>query len=187
MSAEVLIHSRGLTRLPEEVWRHGEIRVLDAGHNQIAEVPALPLVTDFLYLHDNRIRSIPYTNLERLKYLNLGDNPLDPLTDNIAALAGLEELRLENSGLTALPDAIGRLGALVELALRGNTLSTLPDSMRHLARLTQLDLRSNRFATLPECLAGLPRLAKLDLRWNGELALPPWIGALRTRGCCVLF
>jgi len=187
VSAEILIHSRGLTRLPDEIWQHAEIRVLDAGHNQIADVPALPSVTDFLYLHDNLIRSIPFTNLERLKYLNLGDNLLDPLTDDIAALRAIEELRFENSGLTALPDAIGSLGALIELALRGNALTALPDSMRKLEQLTHLDLRGNHFATLPEVLAELPRLAKLDLRWNHALALPPWVTALRARGCRVLF
>ena len=186
MSVEILIHSRGLTRLPDEVWQHAEIRTLDAGHNQIDEVPVLPPVTDFLYLHDNRLRSIPFVNLERLKYLNLGDNPLDPLTDGIAALASLEELRLENSGLSALPNAIGSLGALVELALRGNALTTLPESMRALTRLTHLDLRGNRFATLPPFLAELPRLAKLDLRWNHGIALPGWADGLKARGCRIL-
>jgi len=86
VSADVLIHDRGLTKLPDDVVRLATVRVLDAGHNQIAEVTALPEVTDFLYLHDNRIRSIPFRTLGRLKYLNLGDNPLDPLGDEIAVM-----------------------------------------------------------------------------------------------------
>ena len=85
-------------------------------------MPELPEITDFLYLHDNRIASISFARLGHLKYLNLGDNSLAPQS--------LEELRLESSGLTALPDAIGSLGRLTELALRGNGLATLPASMR---------------------------------------------------------
>lgn len=184
MSEELLIAEQNLTALPSGLTK---LRTLDAGHNQIAEVPELPEVTDFLYLHDNRIRSISYKNLGRLRYLNLGDNPLDPLTDEIALLTSLEELRLENSGLTSLPDAIGRLANLIELALRNNALATLPESMRSLGRLTHLDLRGNRFTELPAFLAELPRLLKLDLRWNHGLALPPWVDALRERGCRVLF
>jgi Leucine-rich repeat (LRR) protein len=183
---DILIAEQGLERLPEEVLRLPRIRVLDAGHNRLSEVPELPPVSDFLYLHDNRLRRVPLRNQGGLKYLNIGDNPLDPLTDEIGILQSVEELRLENSGLASLPEAIGSLRALVELALRNNALTTLPESMRALSRLTHLDLRGNRFASLPGFLSELPRLAKLDLRWNQGLALPPWIDVLRARGCRVL-
>ena len=187
MSEELLLADNHLTALPSGLAQLRNLRTLDAGHNLIVEVPELPEITDFLYLHDNRLRSMSFKGLGRLRYLNLGDNPLDPLTDEIALLSSLEELRLENSGLTSLPDAIGRLANLTELALRNNALATLPESMRNLGRLTHLDLRGNRFTELPAFLAGLPRLLKLDLRWNKSLELPPWIDALRERGCRVLF
>lgn len=182
----LLVSDNRLTTLPACLERLTSLRTLDAGHNRIVEVPALPAITDFLYLHDNCIESISFERLTRLKYLNLGDNPLAPLTDDVASLRSIEELRLENSGLTSLPEAMGRLTTLVELALRGNRLSSLPSSMRKLDRLTHLDLRGNRFTTLPERLGEL-NLLKLDLRWNRELELPPWIDALRARGCRVLF
>ena len=186
----LLVANNRLTALPGCLARLTNLRTLDAGHNQIVEVPELPEITDFLYLHDNRISALPasfFKPLRRLKYLNLGDNPLQRLPDEIGSMESLEELRLENSGLTSIPDAIGRLGALVELALRNNALTTLPESMRALARLTNLDLRGNRFTTLPGFVGELPRLAKLDLRWNRLLTLPPWIDGLRERGCRVLF
>lgn len=183
----LLVANNRLTALPSCLARLTNLRTLDAGHNLITDVPELPEITDFLYLHDNRIRSISFKNFGRLRYLNLGDNPLDPLTDEIALMSSLEELRLENSGLTSLPEAIGQLANLTELALRNNGLATLPESMRSLGRLTHLDLRGNRFTELPPFLAELPRLLKLDLRWNRALALPPWIDALRERGCRVLF
>lgn len=183
----LLVANNRLTALPPCLARLENLRTLDAGHNRIVKVPELPQITDFLYLHDNRIRSLSFRSLGRLRYLNLGDNPLDPLTDEIALMSSLEELRLENSGLTSLPDAIGRLANLTELALRNNSLATLPESMRDLGRLTHLDLRGNGFRELPAFLAELPRLLKLDLRWNRALALPPWVDALRERGCRVLF
>jgi Leucine-rich repeat (LRR) protein len=183
----LLVANNRLTALPSCLARLTNLRTLDAGHNRIVHVPELPEITDFLYLHDNGIRSISFKSLGRLRYLNLGDNPLDPLTDEIALMESLEELRLENSGLTSLPDAIGRLAHLTELALRNNKLATLPESMRELGRLTHLDLRGNRFTELPPFLAGLPGLLKLDLRWNRALTLPPWIDSLRQRGCRVLF
>ena len=126
MSEELLLADNHLTALPSGLAQLRNLRTLDAGHNLIVEVPELPEITDFLYLHDNRIRSMSFKSLGRLRYLNLGDNPLDPLTDEIALLSSLEELRLENSGLTSLPDAIGRLANLTELALRKNALATLP-------------------------------------------------------------
>ena len=183
----LLIADNRLTALPDCLSRLTNLRTLDAGHNQIADVPPLPPITDFLYLHDNRIRTMSFRKLERLRYLNIGDNPLDALPGEIAILESLEELRVENNALAALPDAIGRLENLAELALRNNRLTTLPDSMRNLGRLTHLDLRGNALATLPEVIAALPRLLKLDLRWNKSLTLPPWVDALRARGCRVLF
>ncbi|MEK6374743.1 MAG: leucine-rich repeat domain-containing protein [Acidobacteriota bacterium] len=183
----LLVANNRLTALPSCLARLTNLRTLDAGHNRIVKVPELPEITDFLYLHDNRIRSLSFRSLGRLRYLNLGDNPLAPLTEDIAAMASLEELRLENSRLTSLPEAIGRLAQLTELALRDNSLATLPESMRGLGRLTHLDLRGNGFRELPAFLAELPRLLKLDLRWNRALVLPPWVDALRERGCRVLF
>jgi Leucine-rich repeat (LRR) protein len=182
----LLVSNNRLTALPRCLARLTNLRTLDAGHNQIAEVPELPEITDFLYLHDNRIASMSFRNLGRLKYLNIGDNPLAPLTDDLATMQSLEELRLESSGLTSLPEAIGTLGRLTELALRGNKLTSLPASMRNLKCLTHLDLRGNGFISLPEWLAEMP-LLKLDLRWNRALELPPWVDALRARGCRVLF
>ena len=123
---EVLICANNrLSTLPEGFGVLSRLRTLDLGHKQINELPQafgkLTSLADYLYLHDNRLRALGdfvFENLAQLRYLNLGDNPLESLPAPIGTLAKLEELRLENIGLETLPGWIGGLGRLDELALR---------------------------------------------------------------------
>lgn len=182
-----------LRALPEELGALGRLTMLDAGHNQIAELPRsfakLVSLSDYLYLHDNRLKKLDdavFEGMPELRYLNLGDNPLRGLPASLGALAKLEELRLENSGLKTLPGFLSSLAALDELTLRNNRLSALPPGFAKLGRLRQLDLRGNRFTRIPEVARALMGLRKLDLRWNDLRRIPSWVKDLRSRGCRVL-
>src|SRR6266849_4854458 len=193
-SLEILILANNrLTHLPEEFGNFLHLRALDLGHNQLAELPQsfgrLTGLSDYLYLHDNRLRTLAdllFEKFGKLRYLNLGDNPLRELPPSLASLTSLEELRLENIGLETLSDWIGSLSQLDELALRNNNLSALPESLAGLDRLRRFDLRGNQFQDAPPVLATLSQLQKLDLRWNKV----PWastvVAELRGRGCRVL-
>lgn len=56
------------------------LRMLDLGHNLLTSVPPtlgdLDALTDFLYLHDNRLNTLPASmaRLIRLRYINISDN-----------------------------------------------------------------------------------------------------------------
>jgi Leucine-rich repeat (LRR) protein len=56
----------------EQIGRLKRLRMLDLGHNELTRVPDaladLDGLTDFLYLHDNRLTSLP-SSLERLTQL----------------------------------------------------------------------------------------------------------------------
>ena len=165
--------------------------MLDLGHNALTQIPEglgdLNGLTDFLYLHDNRLTSLPSSlaRLTRLRYLNIGANPFEILPDCISSMLSLIELRVSDTELTSLPHSIGRLSCLRELHLRNNKLASLPDSIGELAELRQIDLRGNPLTHLPTAIATLPRLEKLDLRWVTTLAVPAWFTDLEANGCAI--
>ena len=75
--------------------------MLDLGHNRQARVPAalgsLAALTDFLYLHGNRLTALP---------------------EALGRLTRLRELHLRGNRLATLPEAIGELPELRHLDLR---------------------------------------------------------------------
>ncbi len=94
--AETLVLAdNGLTGLPGDVGRMQSLRMLDLGHNQLAELPeelgALTGLRDFLYLHDNRLGALPgsLARLTRLRYLNISENRFQELPECVCGMAGL--------------------------------------------------------------------------------------------------
>jgi Leucine-rich repeat (LRR) protein len=157
----LIVANNQLRALPEAIGFLPRLRMLDAGHNLIASLAQsfakLTSLSDYLYLHDNRLQVLSdyvFEDFGKLRYLNLGDNPLRGLPSSIGALANLEELRLENIGLDALPDFIAKLTTLDELAVRNNRLSSLSHSFEKLRNLRHLDLRGNRFTRAPGLAEG---------------------------------
>jgi Leucine-rich repeat (LRR) protein len=187
----LVLADNGLTEISERIGALKKLRMLDLGHNLLARVPDalgdLDGLTDFLYLHDNRLTGLPdsMAQLTRLRYLNISDNALTALPAPVCAMTGLRELRASGNRLTSLPIDIRRLSRLRELHLRDNQLTALPDAVGDLHELRQIDLRGNRLTMLPDRLASLPRLEKLDLRWVTRLTPPPWFDDLESRGCVV--
>ena len=189
----LIVANNKLCALPEELGGLRHLRMLDAGHNLIAILPRsfarLTTLTDYLYLHDNRLETLSdsvFEDFAHLRYLNLSDNPLRRIPASLGALGKLEELRMENIGLEELPAFMANLSALDEFALRNNRLMSLPSSFETLRNLRHLDLRGNRFTRIPDVLRELRMLHKLDLRWNNLRAHPAWLKELRAGGCRVL-
>src|SRR6266853_3706190 len=66
-----------LSEVSGEIGRLKKLRMLDLGHNQLTRVPDalgdLDGLTDFLYLHDNRLTALPpaIERLSKLRYLNI--------------------------------------------------------------------------------------------------------------------
>ena len=92
--------------------------MLDLGHNELTQLPDalgdLDGLTDFLYLHDNRLNTLPSSldQLKKLRYLNLSANSFTTLPEAVCGLANLIELRASDNQLTELPDSVARLSRL---------------------------------------------------------------------------
>jgi Leucine-rich repeat (LRR) protein len=131
---EVLVLAdNGLTYVSARIGDVTHLRMLDLGHNRLTRLPevlgALACLTDFLYLHDNQLTSLPslIRQLTALHYLNISDNAFDVLPGPVCEMTGLSELRAEANHLESLPESIGQLTRLRELSLRNNSLTSLPD------------------------------------------------------------
>jgi Leucine-rich repeat (LRR) protein len=188
----LVLADNALESVSEKIGHLKRLRMLDLGHNQLTHLPAamgdLEGLTDFLYLHDNRLSWLPSSlaRLTKLRYLNISENAFAVLPDCLCAMVSLIELRACDNRLTSLPESLGRLSRLRELHLRNNRLSTLPESMGMLEELRRIDLRGNPLTHLPPAIATLPRLDKLDLRWVATLEpAPAWLATLEQRGCVV--
>jgi Leucine-rich repeat (LRR) protein len=187
----LVLADNALIELSEQIGHLKKLRMLDLGHNELTGVPhalgELDALTDFLYLHDNRLTTLPpsFNRLQELRYLNISQNAFSALPESVTCMASLIELRVSDNHLTALPDSIGSLSRLRELHIRNNRLTSLPESISALQELRQIDLRGNPLINLPRSIAALPRLDKLDLRWVDSLVPPQWIFELEARGCAV--
>lgn len=169
----LVLADNDLSEISDQIGSFKKLRMLDLGHNKLTSLPDsladLTGLTDFLYLHDNQLASLPpgLGRLTRLRYMN--ENAFEAFPECVCSMASLIELRASGNRLTSVPESIGRLSGLRELYLRNNRLTSLPESITGLRELRQLDLRSNPLMHLPTTIAGLPRLEKLDLRW-----VPRW-------------
>src|SRR5471030_2399566 len=109
--------------------------------------------------------------LDKLRYLNLGDNQITDLAAEgwaaLGRLAGLNRLDLDGNQMNSLPvegwQAIGQLAKLRALDLSGNVLRHIPEAgwvaLRRVAQLLFLNLTDNRIADIP--VAGWQALGEL--------------------------
>lgn len=157
----LVLADNDLSELSEQIGCLRRLRMLDLGHNRLGKVPDaladLDGLTDFLYLHANRLTSLPPSleRLTKLRYLSISSNGFVALPECICGMAGLIELRACDNQLTSLPESLGRLSRLRELHVRNNRLISLPQSIGTLLELRQLDLRGNPLTDLPAALAAL--------------------------------
>jgi len=187
----LILADNKLMEISDQIGGLQRLRTLDVGHNHLSQLPDtlgdLTGLNGFLYLHDNRLSSIPKSmeQLKKLRYLNLSENVLSEFPEAVCRMAGVVELRITDNQIEALPECIADLRNLRELHLRNNRLPTLPACIGKLPELRQIDLRGNPLTSLPEAIASMPKLEKLDLRWIPSLPWPGWIDDLEARGCLV--
>ena len=165
----LILADNNLIELSGQIGRLKMLRMLDLGHNQLTYLPDeigdLPNLTDFLYLHDNRLTSLPpsFASLTRLRYLNISENAFEAFPECISRMSSLLELRMTDNRLQSLPASIGQLSRLRELHLRNNSLTSLPSAIGEMQELRQIDLRGNPLTELPPTIAIAPSIGKIGL------------------------
>ncbi|PHN01082.1 leucine-rich repeat domain-containing protein [Flavilitoribacter nigricans] len=137
-----------LTRIPADVFRLTQLRVLEIDGNKIGSIP-------------RGIEQVP-----QLDQLNASRNRIRKLPDNIGSLGALSQLQLSENRIGSLPAGIRDCLMLRRLDLRKNKLSKFPASLDQLPWLSDLDLSENKIGALPKSTETFKQLAKLDLHRN---------------------
>ena len=72
----LILADNSLTEVSDQIGRLTRLRMLDLGHNQLTRIPEslgdMAGLTDFLYLHDNQLSSLP-SSIEQLKKTPLSE------------------------------------------------------------------------------------------------------------------
>lgn len=110
----IVLSSRGITRLPENIGKLTNLTHLDLSENKLTTLP-------------NSIGK-----LKKLETLILDDNELTSLPESIEELENLTLLSVRYNQLTELPKNIGKLKKLRELRLDDNVIKKIPESFKNL-------------------------------------------------------
>lgn len=103
--------------------------------------------------------------IEGLKELYLGNNPLKSIPYSLSECQTLETLSLNELGLKEVPECVFTL-PLKLLSLKKNQLSELSPEILLLTACEHLNLSENKFVKCPESLSSLPKLKVLNLSRN---------------------
>lgn len=105
----LVLAENDLSEVSGQIGRLKRLRMLDLGHNQLTCVPDaladLDGLTDLLYLHDNRLTSLPSClgRPTKLKYLNISENAFEVYPECVSSMSSLIELWLSDNRLAVLP------------------------------------------------------------------------------------
>ena len=135
-----------LSRLPDDLPRLHQLRVIFCSDNHFTELPRVlgrcPVLT-MVGFKANRIAHVPPESLPaQLRWLILTDNQIE-----------------------TLPDALGQCTQLQKLMLAGNRLRSLP-TLQACTRLELLRISANQLRSLPAWLLAMPALSWLAYGGN---------------------
>ncbi|XP_059197172.1 leucine-rich repeat-containing protein 40 [Centropristis striata] len=183
-SGQLNLSGRGLTQVPQEVYRLNVDTPEEAQQNvsfgtsdrwwEQADLTKLLLSSNQLTQLSDDIRLLP-----ALTTLDLHDNQLSSLPGALGELQELQQLRLSHNKLTVLPVELCSLKNLCSITLQQNLLQSLPEDLGQLEKLTELDLSNNHLKELPSSLGRLTCLQKLILSHNQLSCLPEGLGQLK--------
>ncbi|KAJ8277787.1 hypothetical protein GJAV_G00079900 [Gymnothorax javanicus] len=202
-SGQLNLSGRGLTEVPQSVWRlnvdtpeeaqqnlsfggtdrwweQTDLTKLLLSSNKLSalseDVRLLPALV-VLDIHDNQLTTLPKSigELENLQKLNLSHNKLKVLPEEIWLLKNLRSLQLQQNLLEELSDGVGQLTNLDEIDLSNNGMTTLPESVGSLINLVKLNVSCNKLKSLPLGVSGLKSLKLLDCTRNQLESVPPML------------
>uniref|UniRef100_A0A673JHF2 Leucine-rich repeat-containing protein 40 n=1 Tax=Sinocyclocheilus rhinocerous TaxID=307959 RepID=A0A673JHF2_9TELE len=191
-SGQLNLSGRGLTEVPQSVWRLNTDTPQEAQQNlSFGAADRWWEQTDLtkLLLSSNKLQSLSedVKLLSALVVLDIHDNQLSSLPDSIGDLEQLQKLILSLNKLTELPSGLWRLTNLrylvltkslvnlknlVKLNLSCNKLKSLPPAISQMKNLIMLDCSQNQLESIPPVLAQMESLEQLYLRHNKLRFLP---------------
>ncbi|MCO5565529.1 hypothetical protein L7F22_019203 [Adiantum nelumboides] len=162
-------------QLPSSIGAMHNLRVIDLRRNLLQDISVLfnlPSL-EILRCEHNSLKRMDVTFGEKLKTLQIGQNPLSKATFNAKAMCALTILDLSSANMGRLDDdVLSQLPNLTELVLDRNSLIVLPDNLGALSQLTKLSCTNNLLATLPDSLGLLTNLVELQAHNNNLKSLP---------------
>ncbi|XP_036834072.1 leucine-rich repeat-containing protein 40 isoform X2 [Oncorhynchus mykiss] len=200
-SGQLNLSGRGLTEVPQSVWRlnldtpeeakqnlsfgaddrwwdQTDLTKLLLSSNKLEalseDVKLLPALT-VLDVHDNQLTSLPISigELQHLQKLSLSHNKLKEFPEEIWSLKNLTCLQLQQNLLEHLPEGVGLLTNLDDIDLSNNQLTDVPDSLGNLNHLVKLNLSHNKLKSLPSGISVMKNLRLLDCTHNQLESIPP--------------
>lgn len=157
-SLEVLnLSANQLTRLPDDLPRLHQLKVVFCSDNPFTELPEVlgdcPQL-EMVGFKANRLRHLPAAALPKaLRWLILTDNQISQLPQELGDCPRLQKLMLAGNQLTDLPDRLAACSNLELLRIAANRLDGLPDWLLQLPRLSWLAFAGNPFSDREEALA----------------------------------
>ncbi|XP_071293090.1 leucine-rich repeat-containing protein 40 isoform X2 [Agelaius tricolor] len=205
-SGQLNLAGRGLTHVPEHVWRinldtpeeaqqnlsfgaadrwweQTDLTKLILASNKLQslseDVQLLPALT-MLDVHDNQLTSLPSAlgQLENLQKLDVSHNKLRSLPEELLQLPHLRSLLVQHNELSQLPEGLGQLLSLEELDVSNNQLTAIPTSFALLVNLVRLNLACNQLKELPADLSAMKSLRQLDCTKNYLETVPPKLATM---------
>ncbi|XP_036377631.1 leucine-rich repeat-containing protein 40 [Megalops cyprinoides] len=200
-SGQLNLSGRGLTEVPQSVWRlnidtpeeaqqnlafggsdrwweQTDLTKLLLSSNKLEvlseDIRLLPALV-VLDVHDNQLTTLPASigELENLQKLNLSHNKLKELPEELWLLKNLRSLQLQQNLLEEIPEGVGQLVDLDDIDLSNNQLTALPDSLGNLRNLVKLNLSHNKLKSLPLGISTMKNLKLLDCTRNQLESVPP--------------
>ena len=152
-----------LKRLPPDVMKLVNLRVLCLDTNQLNELPleiGMLHNLERLVLSNNLLSDLPMSlgGLDKLRSLHLANNYLTEIPCSVFLLKDLQFLDVCDNTITHLAPEIGFLTKLESLLLMCNMLKSLPDAIGECALLKTLWLGSNELEELPRSIGALREL-----------------------------
>jgi len=169
---KLYLGSNNLAALPDNLGNLDKLTELDVSSNQLESVPSsmsLLYELELLHLGNNKLLEFAsniFTNLKKLRELQLYKNKISVIAPEIGNLKSIERLSLGSNQIKWIPDEIGSCVTLKELYLGNNAkLSYFPPSSGHLRNLQELVLyKCPALKQVPTTLLELSSLRELDMR-----------------------
>ena len=168
-----------LTAIPAVINRLTNLRTLQLDNNEITQITDLSALSNLLCIDatHNLITSIGALP-EYLQAINLRSNRLEEFPLSITECRWLVTLLMSENMMTTIPPEIANLHRLDVFAMTSNMLSSLPEEFGQLKRMASLNLSGNAFAEFPRPILSLEALRCLTLSNNWIENIPVEIGSL---------